>query len=192
MKKYTEEGVVELFEEYLEWKVKGQYYGKMSHPNFFLKEKGLIKDNLEVGKWYWLDNDKCFLYFYTSKSVTYGFNIAGRWSDTLSECDKISGNEIEATKEEVEEALIKEAKKRGFKEGVVVYSLLRVRKIKVDRFHSFGMSGNSLVRYGGIDGDGMTIIFKDGKWAEIVEEEAKERTIEQLQKELGYKIKIVE
>ena len=187
MKKYTEEEVIELFEEYLEWKVSGQYYGKMSHPNFFLKEKGLIKDNLEVGKWYWLDNDKSFLYFYTGKSVTYGFNIAGTWSDTLSECDKISGNEIEATKEEVEEALIKEAKKRGFKEGVKIYG----RDYTVINNFFTRIFNNDLCLFMGSELGKNICIFEHGKWASIIEE-AKELTIEQLQKELGYKIKIVE
>ena len=78
-----------------------------------------------------------------------------------------------ATDKEVEQALIKEANKRGFKNGLC-YLGTTGRKSK--------LVFNSLEWYDDMLCDGYgTVVFKEGKWATIVETITKE----QAEKELG-------
>ena len=84
-------------------------------PNAFKKE-------LEVGRWYKSIKRNFLVNYQGDNMENYGFwenqgfknNIAfgGYWKD---EC-------IEATPQEVETALIAEAKKRGFKEGYILFN----------------------------------------------------------------------
>ena len=74
-----------------------------------------------------------------------------------------------ATEEEVREALINEAKKRGYKEGVrCQFGLIKeIRTIETNDFE-FKLEYNTLGikrKSGNAD-----IIFRSGKWAEIIEE----------------------
>lgn len=70
-----------------------------------------------------------------------------------------------ATEEEVKEALIGEAKRRGFKEGAVVDCAEHGRRTKMCLSSWYYHYDNDLLSYGGAD------IYKKGEWAEIVEEE---------------------
>jgi hypothetical protein len=94
-----------------------------------------------------------------------------------------SSTRVEATKKEVEEALIAEAKRRGFKEGVTVAwdGTVIINNLK----ESFTMSvdGGRLK-----ENNSNWNIFKNGKWAEIIE--VPEYTMEQLQDKLGHEFKI--
>lgn len=80
---------------------------------------------LEVGKWYKNPQYGSALYCVTSIDLcndsysAYGFNYSGQWR-TNEEFGDLDSDPIPATDKEVEEALIKEAKKRGFKEGVTI------------------------------------------------------------------------
>lgn len=163
----------------------------------FLKEKieeqvpELFENKLEVGKWY-IDKRSGHLFCCTeigSSILGYGISQAGWFTDDIGD---IYFNHLEATKEEVEEALIKEAKKRGFKEGVKVMELNNNKEtLTSGGFHSTSigwLSHKSDCKY---DEDG-AIIFGDGKWAEIITEPIKEVTIEEIQEKYGCKIKIVE
>ena len=144
--------------------------------------KQLIQDKIdaldnpkfEVG-WYWADqdakDDRSFLSYCDSikQSIAYGFGWGGVWSECL--CVRFHNINIKATDKEVEEALIKEAKKRGFTEGVIVSKdnfKYYKRSEKLKRETRF------IVRYE--DGAGWVIfccgscIFEDGKWATIIED----------------------
>jgi len=138
-----------------------------------LKDKGLIKEEFEVGKWYKYPSSKT-LKCYKGNDKYYGFIFNGEWDDEwLSE---MNFNEfIKATDKEVEEALIKEAKRRGFKEGFK-YNCNNVHGrndevecgvLKCDIFESN--------KYGLFCTNNGWIFF-EGKWAEIIEE--KEASIE--------------
>jgi len=114
--------------------------------------------------------------FYKGDSGNYGINN-GSWSNTIN-MSAIETWEL-MTIEEVETALIAEAKKRGFKEGV------RFKGVE-------GVDMNLSIEIGkgkGINGID-SYIFYNGEWATI-EEPTKEMTVQELEKELGYKIKIV-
>ena len=129
-----------------------------------------------------------FLGFITSnnnlKYEYYGFNVSGCWQiEDYYHHDK--DVLTEATEQEVKEALIAEAKRRGFKVGVKVKCLFRDKEVELDMINFRSSDGGVL--YGGC---GVPRIFYDGKWATIIEE-PKEMTVEQISKELGYDIKIV-
>lgn len=126
---------------------------------------------LEVGKWYIIkriEYDSKYvpaLIYLKDKSISnYGFNHAGDW--TVSYGDTGSWDNTEdiytpATDKEISEALIKEAKKRGFKEGIKYLSpnksFERVIKLplKCDTDSVYDRDSN--------------VIFLEGKWATIVE-----------------------
>lgn len=84
--------------------------------------RSTIQNSLESGDK--LSND-CSITFKEENSIMgYGFNQYGKWESDDKEYSWGSGkNLVLASEEEVKEALIKEAVKRGFKHGVVFDSL---------------------------------------------------------------------
>ena len=127
---------------------------------------------LEVGKWY--KNTKMdYLFNFTKVNDEilkgYGFSSYGYGVDTWTNPNYARMNWRLATDKEVETALISEAKKRGFKEGVKfihnIYShpLLKNEKPNKITSNQFNYDRNNL----GLDG---WEIFKDGKWAETIED----------------------
>lgn len=149
----------------------------------------LFKSKLEVGKWY--KHDLC-LYYVTSiynetkEYTAFGFDFVGVYQNNSvfgKTTDYYLINCIPATEEEVKEAIIKEAKKIGFKSGVKIKSLLYGKSILNDYSYTFLFKDNELW-FGGC------LIFKKGKWAEICEE-PKKITIQEIENILGYNIEIV-
>jgi len=84
-----------------------------------------------------------------------------------------------ATDKEVKEALIKEAKKRGFKKGVKVVSPYNSDHTRVIA-SSFRFERGSLVFT--CESGWRTYLFVDGKWATIIETITKEEAEKQLGK----------
>ena len=129
-----------------------------------------FETKLEVGRWYKLkDNPKILaLYdcFKHHRPYAYIFNANGNYEYRV----EFSLFELPtywqlATEEEVREALINEAKKRGYKKGVKC-------KFGIIETNIFEWNGKVLLvrcKNGNAD-----IIFKNGKWAEIIEEPTKE------------------
>jgi hypothetical protein len=79
------------------------------------------KDALVVGKWYKVLRSRRYaIIFNNGAENCYGFNYSNKWSIGFNLKNSINCNReiTPATDKEVEEALIKEAKRRGFKEGV--------------------------------------------------------------------------
>lgn len=129
--------------------------------------------SLEAGKWYMhLDN----LLFYVREIIEnkcYGY---GFWDGEWFNNDKIIhyiNHGIEdmrqATDKEVEEALIAEAKRRGFKKGVMFIPLFRGGRNYSD---SYQLSGDFSYdnEEKSLDVDYKFRIFAHGKWAEIISE----------------------
>lgn len=132
---------------------------------------------IEIGKWYTdNDSDSDFLMCVTkiNGDEYFGYGFTGcsgyRNSDDNNSWGSISYDiKREATDKEVEEALIKEAKKRGFKKGVTVnqktayngeggsYEIGAQRYLYSPIAQNFSISGVG--------------IFNNGKWAEIIEDE---------------------
>ena len=83
------------------------------------------KVELEVGKWYKSTTlSNVFLFLKDKEYGRYGFDSNGWYNVTDSNFELEPDKWTLATKEEVETALIAEAKKRGFKEGVYFNSVV--------------------------------------------------------------------
>ena len=132
-----------------------------------LKQKGLIKEDFELGKWYkHSSGGYWFLKEITDEDlIIYGFTCMMKWINESLRDKSALRHLAPATDKEVETALIKEAKKRGFKEGMVnINCLLGGREWDDDCGYGFDFNGDYLEL-------GAATIFKDGKWATIIEKE---------------------
>jgi len=127
------------------------------------------KPKFEEG-WYWSDNDKDGWLVYYEDEIShpkYGFDWDNDWSSGLT--GEYDSGCVKATDKEVEEALIKEAKKRGFKEGAYVDWSTHYMKDKPSKMNSSKLccqleKGD---RFGLRMGGG--VIYANGKWAEIID-----------------------
>jgi hypothetical protein len=122
------------------------------------------KDALVVGKWY-KESGNCFMIRITSledeNNAGYGFDTSGEWSNSLG---RVCLRPILMTDKEVEEALIKEAKKRGLKP--LNHRCIKDGLIWNDNIggnYEFDLIHNTLYI-------GASCAFQDGKWAEIIKE----------------------
>lgn len=152
----TEEQIKEL----AKWK-----HGKRLTQKWFPE---VFENKLEVGKWYKHTDNENILLNYNESKLLYGFGSVGLWTNgfRLEDFDKIKL--IPATNEEVESALIAEAKKRG------LYDLgrLTIKTIGNRIVNNFQTSGNDYFwsKYTNtLFLDGVTI-FSNGKWASIIKE----------------------
>ena len=135
--------------------------------------KELEQPELELNKWYIDKYDKnCLIFVHKiigSQAIFYGFESLGwtdrDWYDVLY----VTKDMRPATHEEVEQALIAEAKKQGFKDEITdIGEFIGLNGLK--KHGSSYVSGgdwgffNNRLRCCGV------AIFKNGKWAEIIEE----------------------
>ena len=151
-----------------------------------------VKDELEVGKWYkngdagYSNSIACV--FEVSKEDKdafsgYGFGRNGKWVEDFN-FGWASYNWIPATPEEVETALINEAKKRGFEEGVKYEELhIKGRICEIKGNIKYHKSSEDLRNDG-------WCLFHNGKWATIIEQPA-EMTVAEIEAKLGHSVKIV-
>jgi hypothetical protein len=150
------------------------------------------EDDLKVGKWYKypdFENWKLLITDNTKgKEKGVGFNCSEIWmKDWLTDGGNELSSLIPCSDEEVKEALIKEAKRRGFKKGVKFIRLSNGVIMTVDGLPYFTNGRLSVISpktewssvYKG--GCSNPFIFDNGKWAEIIETITKE----QAEKELG-------
>ena len=147
------------------------------------KLKNEVKPKFEVGKWYKINNEDGKALFHLSDIrhdetfKGYGFDYINDWNNSeIANWGNINETGWTlATHKEVEEALIKEAKNRGFKEGVKVLrsdKLLSANETSsapnevyiMNNKYSYNAELNTLK----IDG---RVIFGTGEWAEIVKDE---------------------
>ena len=150
------------------------------------------KYGLEIGKWYKYPDFKNWKLLITDntkgKEKGVGFNCSEIWmKDWLTNGGDELSSLIPCSDKEVEEALIKEAKRRGFEKGVKFIKLSNgvVQTVDCLPYFQYGRLAVlspktewSSVYKGGCSNPS---IFDNGKWAEIVETITKE----QAEKELG-------
>lgn len=138
------------------------------------KLKNEVTPKFEVGKWYKTNCLGGSIFYLTESPVEdcyvsgYGFEN-GDWCD-LSEHYWTLEQKYKptlATHQEVKEALIKEAKKRGFKEGVRINHSIEGKGHRALIFNDLSYhSGYNWL----CDGWG-NVVFKDGVWTEIIKDE---------------------
>ena len=127
-----------------------------------------FENKLEVGKWY--KSNKGSICFNLEDSY-YGFDCVGDWRDiTYFKIGQYKSKWELATEEEVKEALINEAIKRGFKNvRELSLKLVSGAMFKKGSFEN----ANNKFRYLSVENrlnlDGVEI-FYNGKWAEIIED----------------------
>ena len=152
-----------------------------------------LKQKLEVGKWYKSEYYEYIIFNLKeiNNNICFGYGANGsKWYDDTSFMPVKSA--ILATTKEVESMLIKEAEKRGLIEGVKIN--------KLDNYY-YGVLNTMIIGKPKLELDGdilvtqstngyNTALMKDGKWATIVET-PKEMTLEEIEKQLGHKVKIV-
>jgi len=164
------------------------------------------KEELEVGKWYKLTEDYgsylkkgmvfMFVNYLSSNKIYSLVNHEMFGINTYNYIAPQTENLIPATDQEVEEALIKEAKKRGFKNGVEFIALRDSEAIKDNCSCSYDKNDAKAGAWKYMNGVlytygwGRYVVFEKGKWATIIEDK-KEMTIKEIEKELGYSIKII-
>lgn len=153
----------------------------------------LFKRKLEIGKWYkgFSELGSSFLGVYdkdkkVESDIVYGF-WNKKWSNNENGLIFINDAKLyeTATEEEVKESLINEAEKRGFKKGVIIDKLLgfnvgssdaeNARKAETSVF-TFSNDLNYIYLNN-------LVIFKKGKWAEIISNPIEEK-INDLQKQI--------
>lgn len=129
----------------------------------------IVKPKIEIGKVYTDGNTA--IYFIEGVNndhienphKCYGINRVGAWSDSRHRC--LIGFR-EATPQEWEAALIKEAERRGYKKGDTINSLsFPGNKYELTSW-PISIDSGYVVRIGG------AIIFKKGIWAEIIKDKA--------------------
>ena len=145
---------------------------------------------LEVGKWYKRPHGKALFFIVGDPKITpfevYGFDMEGNWMN-LEKARTFPDYEIEATEQEVFEALKNEAVKRGFVEGVYITPMYSDGKDYfpdeniINKPLNFHLKVSTLEVDGG---DDRYRIFVNGKWATIL----KTKTKEEAEKLLGVKI----
>lgn len=146
----------------------------------------LFKDRVKSGNWY--KGEGRTLIFVKriedGEIFGYGFDMFERYYEDDENPWGLGCNPRIATKEEVKQALISEAKNRGFEYGVKFKNNLGYKCVVGSV--PFRYENNTLYAIG----YGKHAIFEYGKWAEIIPQ-AKELTVSEIEDKLGYKIKIV-
>ena len=150
-----------------------------------------VEATLEKGKWYKTPKLGKALFYLTKitkyEYYAYGFDYTGKWKNEERFGDLFPIEERElASEEEVKEALIKEAKCRGYKNGVKYMCYDTVQEIK-------NMDGMEYCEVGILtDGYGGHI-YSNGEWSKIISNPNEkileriatiERELEQLKAEL--------
>ena len=129
------------------------------------------ESELEAG-WYYATclGTKCYLcYFNDPKSeLTSECWFSPSSNSFIDGIGSFSKIERKAKDEEVEAALIKEAKRRGLKDGVIAKNLWVTDDNYAIKGYYYNIRENVL--YGAKESCGGSAIFKDGKWAEIIEQ----------------------
>jgi len=143
----------------------------------FVREGIVEEEKLEVGKWYKDTRSGSDGLFFleeikdhkTNGMKSYGFTMTNKWDYSAYRSNEVFNKHMRlATPQEVENALISEAKKRGFVDGIK-YRSPEIKIINTcNNNFSFDFSINTLYNNG-------IAIFRKGTWAEIIEEN---RTIE--------------
>ena len=173
-----------------------------THPyNTFrdaLKEKGLIKEEFEVGDYMIVEGTNIgdeyngSLAIIGEKSVNdeylyWAVGVAGRKYNPSG----LYSRGRKATDKEVETALIKEAKKRGFKEGDFVESVYN-KNYSGNIDGSFWVNECYEVWSKSLSNRYSIQLFEKGKWATIIKEEPiQELTMADVEKLAGGKVKII-
>lgn len=148
--------------------------------SFFEKYQADKKTEFEKGKWYNIrrDGERAAIINYRPGPATFGFgfNWGGYWTNDFGQSDEAALNDYArhaslATPEEIQSALIKEAERRGFKEGVP-YVDARGNKggNQITNLKNAWYDPKYDELINGLCATG--VLYRAGKWASIIKDEA--------------------
>lgn len=145
-----------------------------------------FKTELELNKWYVYGRSLLNYQGLNNKDLiqAYGFLEDKSWMET-SNCGNDFKQWKEATPEEVETALINEAKKRGYKEGVTI-----TWKNKPKLIYTLGDDEFDYLRSNNVLVFGNYGIFDGEQWAEILPQEKTLVPMEKALKIIAKKMKV--
>lgn len=184
--KITEKQIKEIYEA---TSINNQEQLKEWFPKVFEKQ-------YKLNNWFIYLNEEDgqeTLVFIRNDKTCYGFDSPNIWSETTNwTSPDLDWIERKATKEEVGQALINEAVKRGFKEGAKTKGLNNDNEIsqiingysykfEVDELR-LNCKGNFFIK---------RLVYERGIWAEVIEEPKVKITIEEIEEKLGYEIEII-
>ena len=158
----------------------------------------ILNLGLKVGEWYKKkDYGDLMFYFngkYTNKNNVdnYGFDYNGIFQEVIGVHKHEVNEYYEATKQEIEQALTNEAKRRGFKQGVKFKCLIthKIGEMIEDYLLMNGCFGRDNSLESAFKNDIINgVLFKDGVWAEIIDDKSK---LKEEIKELRRKLKSLE
>lgn len=134
----------------------------------------LFENKIEVGKWYKCLDMGNLIYYKSDNQDNYGLSYYKKeWSNDLI-MQKAYKFKL-ATPQEVETALIQEAKKRGYKKDIEVVDIYNGKTEKDTTIISSNNFDYEIIKAGSIQGDMAlrdsdgNIIFHNGTWATIIE-----------------------
>ena len=177
---------------------KESYFAKLMLPKWFPEA---FKKELEVGKWYKRPHNSALFYVTEILNIdsnhckVFGFDNVGKWMPENAKT--FPDNDFEATPEQIESALINEAKKRGFKNGAIGNnSNPNECNLINNKLNFIGMEfddkTNELRAINNVSS--FWTVFKYGKWAEIIPEETKvitmDKAVKILSKKYGKQVEI--
>ena len=139
----------------------------------------LFKSEELYNGWY-KDSQNEWCMFFQDGMMEYGFNTDGNWRGDIKHFYSPIYSDYKATDKEVEEALIKEAKKRGFKKGDVIKGEFH-KSFNGLMIDDYDMDSPSYIPNSNMFALGNKVLFKKGKWETIIETITKAEA----EKELG-------
>ena len=189
----TREQLIEVikvaFPEYGELPTGGCQYYERSAINtdawtaFSFKDEG--KPTVKISDFYqpelftgWAKDDSVprWMSYFKDGLDKYGFDDLGNWFECSRNQYEYSNdkNNRPATHKEIEKALIKEAKRRGYKKGN--YKCLELPRYTHDVADVFYYNEEKNKLHHGEEGVATNVVFKDGQWAEIIEQPSQVKT----------------
>lgn len=164
-----------------------------------------FKKEFTTGKWYKIDKNIFCCTEIDEDGSLYGYGLFdGLWNKMLKNgrsncaCNSVAANDrlVESTLEEVEAALIEEAKKRGFIDGAKFKSFEHgnpIRTVRESGRLNFNMITNHLlISTPESEWDNYQsnpAIFEKGKWAQIIPQEKQVIPMEKALKIIAKKLK---
>ena len=151
---------------------------------------------LEAGRWYKLPTFGKLMFMFTGgfgNDATYGFNRIGEFCDKIGVQRTRIEEYVPATDEEVETALIEEAKRRGFKKGVRVNDIYNGKSdtdtttISSNDFDYEGVPLGKFQDKMALRDSKGNILFVDGQWADVIHSPI-ELTIEEIAERFGVSV----
>lgn len=149
------------------WKARGEANTKQYQ--WIESVFGEMKTELEVGKWYksWNDTHNGYdLSYYTGTGRDYGFHSSDCWfSEQYWIKNTMPSEWKEATPQEVEKALIEEAKRRGLVEGAFISGRTKLDNVYLKGRYQF------YERVGCLCLGEIIILDAKGQWAEVIKQD---------------------